>query len=175
MNGAFRLNGARRWQGPVLFASFLGYCAFALAQAPAGSNDADILRALSPEFSDPVLLTMDDLTVEQARKVSTTPGIGRRFEGDFNDDGRRDLALFGQHSRGDSVSTFLLIASMRGDGWHRAGLLEFPSDFAIGVEYPNVDYVLWVGFCTGCDFGQRVVWSGSGYETMPYQPIGVEP
>ena len=117
---------------------------------------------------------MDDLTEEQARKVSTTLGIGRRFEGDFNEDGQLDLALFGQHSRGDSVSTFLLIASMQGDGWHRAGLLEFPSEFAIGVQYQNVDYILWVAFCTGCDVGERVLWSGSSYESVPHQPTGVE-
>ena len=142
------------------------------AQPSTAGADLELLRTLAPEIPDAVLLTMQDLTAEQARKVSTTAGIGRRFVGDFNSDGQQDLALFGQYGDGDSVGTLLLIATWQAERWQRDTLLQFPQPFIIGLQH---EQRLSVAFCTGCDFGGRVSWTGTRYEFVPLQPAGVEP
>jgi hypothetical protein len=156
----------------ILGANALFAAAHAQPQPSTADIDLELLRTLAPEIPDATLLTMQDLTAEQARKVSTTPGIGRRFEGDFNLDGQRDLALFGQYADGDSVGTLLLIASRQAERWRREALLRFPQPFIIGLQH---EHELSVAFCTGCDFGGRVSWSGSRYEFVPSQSAGVEP
>ena len=159
-------------QRAILGAIVLSSAAQSQAQPSTADADLELLRTLAPELPDAVLLTMQDLTAEQARKVSTTPGIGRRFVGDFNSDGQQDLALFGQYADGESVGTLLLIATWQAERWQREALLRFPQPFIIGLQH---EQRLSVVFCTGCDFGGRVSWTGTRYEFVPLPPAGVEP
>jgi hypothetical protein len=140
------------------------------AQAAIDATDEDILEALAPELRDARLVTMQDLTEQQASKVSTTPAVGRRFEGDFDSDGQPDLALFGSYGRGEASGTFVLIVSRRESGWHRSGLLQFSRPFIIGLGNAEVLNVL---FCVGCDQGGRIVSTSSGYEYVPFPEPGV--
>lgn len=156
----------------ILGASALFAGAHTQAQLGMTNSDHELVRTLVPEIPDAALLTMQDLTPEQARKVSTTPGIGRRFQGDFNSDSQEDLALFGRYADGDSAGTFLLIATLQAGRWQREALLQFPQPFIIGLQHQQG---LSVVFCIGCDLGGRVVWSGSRYEFIPSQPAGLEP
>ena len=136
------------------------------AQASIESSDTEILQLLAPELADARLLTMSDLTETEAGNIGDTPNIGRRLSGDFDSDGRPDLALFGSIRSG----TFVLILSQDDVVWHRAGLLRFSRPFIIGGTFEGR---LSVFYCTGCDSGGRVVWSGSGYEFVPFPPQGV--
>jgi hypothetical protein len=136
------------------------------SQAAADASDEEILEVLAPELDDVRLLTMQDLTQEQTENIGNTPEVGRRFEGDFDVDGRPDLVLFGAHAGG----TFVLLASNDQAVWHRSGLLQFTQPFIVGRADQGV---LRVFFCTGCDAGERVVWTGTGYEVVPFPPVGV--
>lgn len=140
------------------------------AQAEIDSTDEAILQTLAPELREARLLTMEDLTDQEAEKMSTTPEVGRRFVGDFNEDGQQDLALFGSYARGETRGTFVLIASRRESGWHRAGLLQFSRPFIIGLGNAKVLNVL---FCAACDQGGRIVSTSSGYEYVSFPEPGV--
>jgi hypothetical protein len=149
--------------------ALLGGSLFALrahSQAAADARDEEILEVLAPELSGVRLLTMQDLTQEQTDNIGNTPEVGRRFEGDFDSDGLPDLALFGSYAGG----TFVLLASRDQAVWHRSGLLQFTRPFIVGRADQGV---LRVFFCTGCDAGGRVVWTGTGYEFAPFPPMGV--
>jgi hypothetical protein len=153
----------------VIRTALLGLFLVALkanSQAAADASDEDIVEVLAPELSDVRLLTMQDLTREQTDNIGNTPEVGRRFEGDFDADGRPDLALFGSYASG----TFVLVASRDQFVWHRSGLLQFTRPFIVGRADQGV---LRVFFCTGCDSGGRVLWTGSGYEFVPFPPVGV--
>jgi len=140
------------------------------AQVAIDATDEDILAALAPELRDARLVTMQDLTEQEASKVSTTPRVGRRFEGDFDSDGQPDLALFGSYARGEANGTFVLIVSRRESEWHRSGLLQFSRPFIIGLGNAEVLNVL---FCVGCDQGGQIVSTSSGYEYVPFPEPGV--
>jgi len=148
---------------------FLGLFLFSLnaaSQVAVDATDAEILRVLVPELSDVRLLTMNDLTRKQTENIGNTPEVGRRFEGDFNSDGQPDLALFGSSASG----VFVLLASKDQAVWRRSGLLQHTRPFVVG----RVDQgILRVFFCTGCDSGMRVVWTGTVYELAPFPPQGV--
>jgi hypothetical protein len=136
------------------------------SQSAADASDEEILDVLAPELSDVRLLTMQDLSKEQTDNIGNTPEVGRRFEGDFDADGRPDLALFGSYAGG----TFVLVVSRDQAVWHRSGLLQFTEPFIVGLADQGI---LRVFFCTGCDAGGRVVWTGTGYEFVPFPPVGV--
>lgn len=132
----------------------------------ADASDADVLELLTPELNDVRLLTMQDLTPEEISNIGDTPEVDRRFEGDFNADGQPDLALLGS----DSGGTFLLLATRDQAAWRRSGLLRHSRPFIVG----RLDRgILRVFFCTGCDSGMRVLWTGTGYELSPFPPQGV--
>jgi hypothetical protein len=137
------------------------------SQAFIESSDEVLLRILAPELKDVRLLTMQDLTEEQADNSEDTLDIGMRLEGDFDSDGEPDLALFGSHTSRGAAGTFVLLLSVQGSVWHRTGLLNFSRSFIIGRKY---DDQLTVFFCTGCDVGGRVVWTDAGYEFVPFAP-----
>ena len=136
------------------------------SQLAADASDEEILETLASELIDVRLLTMQNLTRAQADNIGSTPEVGRRFEGDFDGDGQPDLALFGSHATG----TFVLLASRDQTMWHRSGLLQFTHPFIVGRADQGV---LRVFFCTGCDSGGRVVWTGNEYEFVPFPPVGV--
>ena len=150
-------------------AALLGAFLLALdanSQVAIDATDFEIIEALVPELNDLRLLTMQDLTNEQTANIGDAAEVERRFEGDFNADGQRDLVLFGSSASGP----FVLLATSDAAVWHRSGLLRFDRPFIVG----RADHdVLRVFFCTGCDAGMRVVWTGVGYELAPFPPVGV--
>ena len=153
----------------IFFIAFVGMVMdvrFANSQAPADASDAELLELLTPELNDVRLLTMQDLTPEEISNIGNTPEVDRRFEGDFNADGQVDLALLGS----DSDGTFFLLATRDQTVWRRSGLLRHDRQFVVG----RLDQgILRIFFCTGCDSGMRVMWTGTGYELSPFPPQGV--
>lgn len=136
------------------------------SQVAVTASDTDILKFLLPELNDVQLVTMQDLTPEEISNIGNTPEVGRRFEGDFNADGKPDLALMGANPGG----TFVLLATRDQAVWHRSGLLQASRPFVVG----RLDQgVLRFFFCTGCDSGMRVAWTGAEYELLPFPPLGV--
>ena len=157
-----------KWAASVV--GLFGACSGAppaFSQVAVSASDAEILEFLVPELDDIRLLTMHDLTPEQIDGIGNTPEVARRFEGDFNGDGQQDLALIGS----SQDRTVVLIATRDQAVWHRAGLLLPDRPFVVGrLDRGTLRYF----FCTSCDSGLRVVWTGAGYELVPFPPIGVQ-
>lgn len=133
--------------------------------AVATASDLALVRALAPEATNARFLTPDDLTPEQRERHGPVPRLPSRFAGDFNADGREDLALVGRY--GDvAIGSFLLIATREGDGWRRAALRLFADDFIVGLASSGR---LAVFPCLSCDGGWRIVWDGTQYrlESLP--------
>ena len=147
----------------------LSFASFAFAGQLGEPSDAAILKALAPELANPAVTRPEDLEQRQ-RRVLAEQGIGFRFEGDFNSDGRRDLVLLGQHGR-DRRRSFVLIATAQGGRWTRSGLLTFEQEFVVGRKFDNGE--LSVFFCVTCDDGGRLEWAGSEYVLRPFPSAGV--
>lgn len=128
-------------------------------------SDAAILKALAPELVNPAIVTRPEDLSQQRRSILTEPGGGFRFEGDFNADGRRDLVLLGQHGQ-DRRRSFVLIATAQEGGWTRSGLLTFVNEFVVAKKVENGR--LWIFFCTSCDNGGSLEWTGSRYVFQPF-------
>lgn len=140
------------------------------AQQPTIGTDSEIVRTLAPELTNVRLATMDALNQDQQRKLAKVTGAGFRFQGDFDSDGRPDMVLLGQHGE-DRRRSFLLIARVDGARFARAKMFTFEQEFLVGRIY---DGRLAVFFCTGCDDGGSIEWTGSDYVFRPFSPPGVE-
>ena len=112
------------------------------------------------------------LTEEQRRKVAGTEHLGFRFERDVDQDGRQELILLGSYAVGDARRGFALIARPEAGKWLRSQVLTFSREFVIGLGYDNKNRLA-VNFCTGCDSGGWIEWTGSGYEFTRYPEPGV--
>jgi hypothetical protein len=157
--------------GRVLISGLVWIAAgsFAFGGQLGEAGDAAILQALAPELANPAIVRTPEDLGEHQRRVLAEQGIGFRFEGDFNSDGRRDLVLLGQHGL-DRRRSFVLIATAQGNGWIRSGLLTFEQEFVVGRNYSGE---LSIFFCVGCDDGGRLEWTGSEYALRPFRPAGV--
>lgn len=131
--------------------------------------DASIAEALAPELQNKHILTMDDVLPDERRRISSTPGVGFRFEDDFNSDGRTDLALIGQYEDGSTPRSFVLIATREDSKWTRAGLLTFDAEFPIGLKYERMLSVI---YCVLCDYGSYIRWTGAEFKAEPTRPSG---
>jgi hypothetical protein len=114
---------------------------------------------------NPAIVTKPEDLSPERQSVLTEPGLGFRFEGDFNADGRRDLVLLGQHGQ-DQRRSFVLIATAQGGGWARSGLLTFEAEFVVAKKVENGR--VWIFFCANCDYGGSLEWTGSQYVLQPF-------
>jgi hypothetical protein len=140
---------------------------------PQADNDALIVQDLAPELDSVQLGRMEALSEERRRNMVGEEGLGFRFEFDLNSDGQQELILLGTYSEGGRRKSFVLIARPAAGQWVRSQLLTFDHEFIIGRRY-NVrpdELALW--FCTGCDYGGWVAWTGSDYEFTRYPEPGV--
>ena len=165
-----RITGLFLAFGGIVLAVLLGYSALVAQQASA-SSDKLLVQTLAPELESVRLGRMEELTREQSRKVAALEGIGFRFQSDLNADGRQDLVLLGDYVDNKSHRSFVLIATEGPGGWARSQLFTFDEGFVIGRE--NAGQFL-IFFCTGCDYGGRIEWTGSDYRYTPFRPAGVQ-
>ena len=144
----------------------------ATAQQAEAVSDALIVQTLAPELDGVVLGRMESLDEERKRNLGPEPEdhIRFRYEMDLDSDGQQELVLMGSYADGGGRRSFVLIATSLGDRWARSQLLTFDRDFVIGLRFDNR---LAVNFCTGCDSGGSIEWTGADYEFRPYPPIGV--
>lgn len=140
--------------------------------APASeiASDLAIIQDLAPELDGVELGRMETLSEQQRQKVAGEEHIRFRYEMDVNSDGRQELVLLGSYAADEGRRSFVLIAAPAAGQWARSQLLTFDREFVIGLRYDNR---LAVNFCTGCDFGGWIEWTGSAYEFRPYPPSGV--
>jgi hypothetical protein len=132
-------------------------------------SDATIAATLAPELRTIHLSTMDDVVPTERQMISSTPGIGFRFEDDFDSDGRPDLVLLGQYDDQGSKKSFVLVATRSGTDWTRSGLLTFDEQFLLGLKYEKTLAVL---YCALCDYGARIRWTGGSIVAEPTRPHG---
>jgi hypothetical protein len=154
----------------MLLTSVSGLVLFSLGSLAFGEqlgqpSDAALLKALAPELVNPAIVTKPEDLSPERQSVLTEPGLGFRFEGDFNADGRRDLVLLGQHGQ-DRRRSFVLIATAQGGGWARSGLLTFEAEFVVAKKVENGR--VWIFFCANCDYGGSLEWTGSQYVLQPF-------
>ena len=129
-------------------------------------SDAAILESLAPGLVNPAIVTRPEDLGQEQRSVLAEPGLGFRFEGDFNSDGRRDLVLLGQHGQ-DRRRSFVLIATAQEGGWTRSGLLTFDkNEFVVAKKVDNGR--VWIFFCASCDNGGSLEWTGTRYVFQPF-------
>jgi hypothetical protein len=107
---------------------------------------------------------MEALNEERRRKVTGEEGIGFRFEQDLNSDGQQELILLGDYAKGERRQSFVLVAKPAAGQWVRSRLFTFDEEFVIGRRYDVNPDKLFVLFCTGCDYGGWIEWTGSDYE-----------
>jgi hypothetical protein len=142
----------------------------ATGQQAEAVSDAQIVQTLAPGLNGVRLGRMETLNEERRRKTAGDEDIGFRFEQDLNSDGQQELILLGDYAEGDRRRSFVLIARRQAGQWARPQLLTFDEDFVIGRRYNDK---LVVFFCTGCDYGGSIEWTGSDYEYRPAPPAGV--
>jgi hypothetical protein len=142
-------------------------------QQPEAISDALIVQDLAPELDSVQLGSIEALSEERRRNMAGEEGLGFRFEYDLNSDGQQELMLLGTYSEGGRRKSFVLIARPAAGEWVRSQLLTFDQDFIIGRRYAIRPDELALWFCTGCDYGGWVAWTGSDYEYKPYPPAGV--
>ena len=141
----------------------------ARGQQAEAASDAIIAQSLAPELDGVQIGRMETLNEERSRDVAGVEGIGFRFEHDFNSDGHQELVLFGNYAEGDRRQSFVLVArSAAGGQWLRSQLFTFDEEFVIGRRYALYPDRLSVFFCTECDAGGRIEWTGSEYEFRPF-------
>lgn len=155
----------------TLFASLLALSP-ATGQEAEAASDALIVRALAPELRNVQLGRMETLDENQRRKIAGEEHIGFRFERDLDSDGRQELILLGSYASGDTRRSFALIAKPDAGAWVRSQVLTFSREFVIGLGYDNKNRLA-VNFCTGCDSGGWIQWTGSAYEFTRYPEPGV--
>jgi hypothetical protein len=111
-------------------------------------------------------LSADRLPAEARREPGhlNDPAFGFRHEGDFNGDGRRDLALVGVYrARRGTEGKFLVVLTRTSQGaWERAfvaGTLG-PPGFSV-LQRTDSGLVWWD--CMACDVGAALRWDGTAY------------
>ena len=146
--------------------------AAAAAQQPVGADRVP-LSALVPELRGARIASVEDIREDLRHVFVAEDDLGFHFEGDFNSDGRGDVALLGLYDEGGNLKSFALLVSKAAQGWARTKLFTFDESFIIGRRY---DTGLVVFSCTHCDFGHRIVWTGSDFVLQPTSSdAGVSP
>jgi hypothetical protein len=153
--------------------SLLALSAANCQQQPEAASDARIVQDLAPELDGVQLGRMEALSEERRGNMVGVEGLGFRFEQDLDSDGQQELILLGTYSEGGRRKSFVLIARPAAGEWVRSQLLTFDQDFIIGRRYDVRPDELALWFCTGCDYGGWVAWTGSDYEFKPFPPAGV--
>jgi hypothetical protein len=115
---------------------------------------------LVPELRGARIASVEDIREDLRHIFVAEDNVGFRFEGDFNSDGRSDLALLGLYEENGGPKSFALLVSQAPQGWARTKLFKFDESFIIGRRY---DTGLVVFSCTHCDFGHRIVRTGSDF------------
>jgi hypothetical protein len=162
----------RLWLAIVIsgVVSLVGLSAATGQQAEAVS-DARIVQALAPGLNNVRLGRMETVNEERRRKLAQVEGAGFRFEQDLNSDGQQELILLGDYAEGDRRRSFVLVVRPEAGQWGRSQLLTFDEEFVVGRRYNDR---LAVFFCTGCDYGGWIEWTGSDYEYHPFPGAGVK-
>jgi hypothetical protein len=153
--------------------SLLGLSAASGQQRPEAASDALIVQELAPELDSVQLGRLEALNEERRRKLANEEGIGFRFEQDLDSDGQRELILLGDYVKGDRRQSFVLVARPAAGQWVRSRLFTFDQEFIIGRRYDLYPDEISVFFCTACDQGGWIEWTGSDYEFKPFPPAGV--
>jgi hypothetical protein len=142
----------------------------ATGQQDAAVSDALIVRDLAPELGSVQLGRIQTLS-ERSRSA----GSGFRFEHDLNSDGQQELVLLGNYAKGERRQSFVLIARPAAGGqWVRSRLFTFDEEFVVGRRYEQYNDRLALFFCTNCDYGGWIEWTGSDYEYRRF-PLGGPP
>jgi len=144
-------------------------------QRPEAASDALIVQDLAPELDSMQLGRMEALNEERRRNMVGVEGLGFRFEQDLNSDGQQELILLGDYAKGERRQSFVLIARSAAGQWVRSRLFTFDQEFIIAElgQTASRQGDLAVYFCTGCDYGGWIEWTGSDYEFKPFPPAGV--
>jgi hypothetical protein len=127
-------------------------------------SDALVVQDLAPELHD-VQLGRTEILSDQRRRDAGGLDLRFRYEMDLNSDGQPELVLMGSYAEGDRRRSFVLIARPEAGQWARSRLLTFDREFVIGQRFNDR---LAVAFCTGCDQGGWIEWTGSDYEYRPF-------
>jgi hypothetical protein len=146
----------------------------AIGQPPSeAASDTLIVQDLVPELDSVQLGTIEALNEERRRNMVGAEGAGFRFEQDLNSDGQQELILLGGYLKGEKRQSFVLIATQAAGQWARSRLFSFDEEFVIGLRFDARPDRLAVLFCTGCDYGGWIEWTGSDYEFELFPPAGV--
>jgi hypothetical protein len=147
-------------------------------------SDAQIVRNLAPELDDAQPGRIEGLSegrrrvigTEEEVRVGTEEGLGFRFERDLNSDGQQELIFLGNYAEGDRRKSFVLIASAAAGDRVRAHLFTFDEEFVVGRFGRSATRPtdLAVFFCTGCDYGGWIEWTGADFAYEPFPPAGVD-
>lgn len=160
------------WSKPLALISVLiVFSSGSLAGQFATPGDAAIVKMLASELGNAALITRTEDLSKDKRQVLAEKTMGFKFEGDFNGDGRQDVALFGKYGT-DRPRSFVLITTNEGGKLTRAALLTFEQEFVVGRRYDNRGLALF--FCVSCDAGGRLEWTGSQYVVRPFPSAGVQ-
>jgi hypothetical protein len=143
---------------------------FASAQDRSTETAGLSLHALVPELHNARVGAIDDIPENQRRIFVPEDDLGWQFEGDFDSDGRTDTVLLGLYEEHGFRKSFALFATRRSNGWVKTKVFTFAESFVIARNY---DTGLVVFHCTHCDYGHRVVWTGSDFVLRPTPLPGV--
>jgi hypothetical protein len=160
----------------VTVSSTMWLLALSAASGQPVDTDEQIVRNLAPELDGVQPGRIEDLSEGQRRAIGTEEDLGFRFERDLNSDGQQDLILLGNYAEGDRRRSFVLIARPAAGEWVRSQLFTFDEEFVVGRFGRSATRLndLAVFFCTGCDYGGRIEWTGSDYTYTPFPPAGID-
>jgi hypothetical protein len=167
-----RIKALRLWSKLFVSGSVSLLLALTVAtgQQAEAVSDALIVQTLAPELDGVRLGSMENLDEKQSRKVAAVENTGFRFQVDLNSDGQEELVLLGDYVDAENRRSFVRIGKQEGGQRVDSQLLTFGREFAIGRRFGSRLAVL---FCTGCDSGGWIEWTGSEYEFKPFPPAGV--
>jgi len=125
------------------------------------------VNKIDPSWKKATVLSHEILPEEAKSDPASLEGPGKdfRIEGDFNEDGEKDIALVGVYrDKGGELGGFILILTQVSSGrLQKAFLLKYPGYNGFHkLWYDGKELILWR--CMLCDGSVTILWTKDGYE-----------